>query len=368
MSELTVEFTVPFREPIVFEDEPPSREQPLVFTIPEPRIVARLFADPADDFRVTHIDGVPLTHPEWTRCRVLRLAMTLDAPDDVSHALLTSAPNATTEKWGATLLAATDRVLSAVIDYTRNIRKQFWLEWIESDRDLSIQESLDRWNAQLVLDTHTRELRVQPGITMTLAIPSRGNPLSAADLEAMTAFVERGKASPAWQEFDANALRERAWNNHRSAVVEAATAYESALKTMYPRVVLAHLGNAEVTRAEVDKLIEKAGVRATSAVLVKLTLHRLGWSEETIERLHKALHLRNTLIHNSKRRPDRLEAIAAVSIIHKALSDLAASERDYNPPPCPTSASTSARGASASRSATPASSPRRIRSSVTRAT
>ena len=324
MQHVTVEFTSKFHEPIVFGGRPPTREEPITFAIDASAITAVLFTDDADDYMMTHVDGVPLVSDGSTACTAIRLSLQISAPDEVAADLRAGARTVATEDWGKGLLAAFDRVMSAVVDYARNVKKQFWIERFEVDPYASVDELLRRLKARIIIDGYARELSLSPGISMTIGLPRRGNAIADEDHAAFVAFVEKGKPSAAWQEFDSNALRERAWDNHRAAVIEAVTAFESLVKRLYPRVVLKQFGEGEIKQAELETLFEKAGLRTTVSVFVKLTLRRTGWSEEQIDYLYDAINLRNELIHNGRRRPDRQRAITAVSAIHKGITELEA--------------------------------------------
>jgi hypothetical protein len=326
MSELRVEFRVPFEEPIVFE-APPSRDKPIQISLDEGAITATLFVDTVDDYVTTHVGGVVLVNDDAVPCKVVRLALALQASDDVAAAIIAAEPSLATVQWGHQLMAAYRRVMTAVVDFARNVKGQFWLHSpIHANTGESTGESLDEMltqlDAELIVDSYRRKLRLTPGIVKTLTISRRGNPLTPGDEPRLIEFVKRRKPSAAWQEFIANALRERASNNHRAAVIEAVTALESFLKHVYPRVVLSKLGDVDVSQRDLDNLFEKAGLRATANVFFKLTLSSGGWPAERLATLLDAIVLRNELIHNSTRRPNSARAHDAVSAVYHAIADL----------------------------------------------
>jgi hypothetical protein len=135
-------------------------------------------------------------------------------------------------------------------------------------------------------------------------------------------FIEKGKPAPVHKVLVANSLQHLTQSQYRLAVIEAVTAWEAFIRNLLAKTVI-HLFKLDLdVERSVDRLIEKAGVRAVTDVVLKIISGPSGLQAELIQRTLEAVELRNNIIHHGQREVDRTRAHAAVKAVRETIACL----------------------------------------------
>jgi hypothetical protein len=117
-----------------------------------------------------------------------------------------------------------------------------------------------------------------------------------------------------------NSLKHWDQNNGRLAVVESVIALESAFNRFLPRAILRLPGTPQIEESQLNRLIEKAGLRIVTIVGLKMIQVQAGLSAEDIETVGEAVDARNEVVHGSRRAIEISLAKNYVSAIHKVIA------------------------------------------------
>jgi hypothetical protein len=117
----------------------------------------------------------------------------------------------------------------------------------------------------------------------------------------------------------ANSLKHLGEGNGRLAVVESVIALEAAIKQLLPKVIVRLPGAPKIDERDLDRVIEKAGLRTTVEVGFKMIMGSAGLAADDIKLLCDAIETRNSIIHNSRRSVDLELAQSYVNTIHNIM-------------------------------------------------
>lgn len=210
---------------------------------------------------------------------------------------------------------------SRITDYFRNIKKQYWLEPLDLD-SRNYQSFLDQcdivWlNSKAEWKSFPRDIK--QNVYFNLYMPDEKQGVDEKDWKQLSSFVTQIKPVKMRDVLLANSYKHLAQNNGRLAVVEAVIALESALKQLLPKAIVCIPGAPEITENEIDKVLEKAGLRAITEVVLKIIKVPVGLNNNDIEIVIKAVEARNPIIHNAQRTIEITKARQYVLTIQKTI-------------------------------------------------
>ena len=208
-----------------------------------------------------------------------------------------------------------------IIDYFRNVKKQYWLEPLDLDHR-NYQSFLDQ--CDVVWLNSNSEWRSFPRdnkqeVYFNLYMPDEEQGVNEKDWRQLSSFITQTKPAKMRDVLLANSYKHLAQNNGRLAVIEAVIAFESALKQLLPKVIVCIPGAPEITEKEIDKVLEKAGLRAITEVVLKIIMVPVGLNNDDIETAIKAVEARNPIIHNAQRTIEITKARQYVHTIQKII-------------------------------------------------
>lgn len=244
----------------------------------------------------------------------------VDPEPQIVAALEANQPTEETEAFGKEVFDLVLSTHNGIISYFRNMAKQFWIEPIRPE-PRHWQNFLHRWGA-VWLDSAGEWRRFHAhrddGFVIEATIFGGGVDRDAWDRVA--AFIERGGQAPMIDVLISNSLKLLDQNNGRLAVVESVIALESAFNRFLAKAVLRLPGTPQIEESQLNKLIEKAGLRIVTKVGLKMIQVQAGLSAEDIETVGEAVEARNGVVHGSRRAIDISLAKNYVSAIRKVIA------------------------------------------------
>ncbi|MCP4545447.1 MAG: hypothetical protein GY835_03135 [bacterium] len=308
---------------------PEESKSPLEFSLMGGRFCGRIYvADPeehiADEADVTRDEnpGVSAVMLEDNLpCLRLNLDLTdYSPPEDITTSLYSSELNETTGDYCVELAELVLGIEAQLIHSLRFLKEQFWL----TPREYEIkdpQKFLDQRDAKwLNKDKAWQELSLREPIRrITLLRFTSG--ITEEEWVGLAPRMALSRSPPIWEILVANGLKHLAEDDIRLAFIESVAALELAVKTALPRHVFARLGDSGVSERSIEKLVERAGLRVTTEVV----LGSMPEFQSTLKSIIKSIEIRNQIIHQGRRSVPRQEAeecvIAALNAVKAIMSE-----------------------------------------------
>jgi hypothetical protein len=312
---------------------PETKDQGVHMSLADGRYTATLYMPNRRD-QLDHVADVPKNEAELEKYTGLRCSgLTLKVEDtqvdgDVLASIHKEEKTAQTENYGIELFEMVARIHTRVVDYFHNVKKQTWIEplfpelrgypkKVELTKDnSSAQMFLNKWDA-CWLDSNGQWRRLVVGeqrSRMKVYIRKGVNQESWLQLGK---FVEQNKRAPILHVVIANSLQHLNEKNDRLAVIEAVIALESAIRQLLAKVIVRLPGVPPIDEKELDRLIEKAGLRLSTQVFFRLIQTRAELSEDDVSLVIEAIEVRNSIIHNSTLKIDSQKTWKYVNAIRR---------------------------------------------------
>jgi hypothetical protein len=255
-------------------------------------------------------------------CTGLTLEIEVAKPDpEVVASLETNQQTEKTEKFGREVFEIVLKVHNRLIDYFRNVAKMYRLKSVNLDRKYH-DYFLNSYYKCVWLDSggKWREFRTDRKRSIPPVTLSFEKGVDKEEWRQIPIFIGEGKPVQMRHVLIANSLEYLSQNNGRLAVVEAVTALESAVKQLLPKVILRCSRDApQIGEKDLDKVVEKAGLRLVVELGLKLIMTPAGLSAEDIQIVGEAIHDRNKILHGFQRKMKISKAQQYVSAISRVI-------------------------------------------------
>ena len=344
---LKLKLDIRFGEPLLFRGFLPEAETDrLRFRLQDGREIALYLSDRRTQllpFDVAPSDPQRLKeHGGTINCIGLTMELVIPEPyPDVMRALAANQPAESVNKL---LVEARDlalRVHNGLVEYVRNVEKQYWLQPIVPETYAHIRflvgtevywlDESGEWREFPKFPTnHTSicpwEMGISgPDVTLDQDIAISQDKWQSRIPVFLQRFIDEGKRASTIDTLIANAY----WHLERLetslAIVEAVRALEQFVRSQLPKVVRNYLmRDKQVALGEEDisKLFQKAGLRAVTLLVLELLGQSLGVEPKDIEQIQHAVNLRNEVLHLGRERVSFPEANECIASIHRAISIL----------------------------------------------
>jgi hypothetical protein len=294
-----------------------------------------------------NVSDIPDSPEELSRyielfCKELTMEVEVAEVDpEVLIALEAGQVTEKTEEFGREFCEVVISVYNGLIDYFRNIGREYWLEPITVSPYSwrSPQGRFNGWRAEW-LDSGGKWRRLLVGRDEDFRSVSLAGERDYIDQDRwreVASFIEAGKRAPMTTVLIANSLRHLAQDNDRLSVVEAVTAVEAYINTYLPALLLRLPGAAGkladqirkeqelpdgsvVEERHIKKHLETKGLRGTVDEVFTVIMAEAGLSADDVRAVREAINERNLVLHSSKRRVGIVEAKRYVSAIDRVLT------------------------------------------------
>lgn len=281
--------------------------------------------------QLSNLSDVPTDPEELKRhqslyCSSLTMQIEVEEPDpDVIAALEGDEPTEKTENFGREIFDLAIDVQRRLVDYFRNILKQYWVQPPNPD-PRNYQNYLHRWGA-VWLDSSGkwRRFSVVQNFTVHATVSISENGATRQAWARLSSFLAQDKLASMLDVLIANSLQHLHEEDGRLAVVEAVTALESAMKRPLARAIAGLPGAPQVSEDLLNKLFEKAGLRTATEVGLTMTRAAAGLKEDDIQKVFHAIEARNHIIHGPQRTVEIESArkyVLAIKHVIEALKQL----------------------------------------------
>ena len=344
---LKLRLDIRFAEPLLFRGFLPEAETDrLRFRLQDGREVALYLSDrqtQLSSFDVAPSDPQRLKEHKGTiNCIGLTMELVIPEPHpDVMRALAANQP---AEIVGRLVSEARDlalRVHNGLVEYVRNVEKQYWLQPIVPETYAHIHflvgteiywlDDSGEWREFPKFSTnhfniYPLETRISgPDVTLDRDTAITRNKWQSQIPVFLQRFIGEKKGANTIDTLIANAY----WHLERLetslAIVEAVRALEQLVKSQLPKVVRTHLmrdKQAAFGEKDISKLFQKAGLGAVTLLVFGLLGQSLGLKPEDIEQIQRAVNLRNEVLHFGRERVSFSQANECIASIHRAISIL----------------------------------------------
>ncbi len=316
---------------ILCEGFTPSEEDAaLDFDLGEVGFVGRLFDDVPDterelDIKLERQYGpglAALSDAEGKEAMFTPILELRDSapPSEVMVGLTGGSIDPHTMEYGSRLLETVLRVQGSLVHLLRLSHNQFWLKgenpWTEPE---NLQGWLDLLEAVWLHPEEGWKRLVLGDRMLSISIYEWGGISKAAWMglgEKVSQLTQR-REIPLWEILCANSVELLAKGNFRVAIVEVVTALEIIVKRNLRARLIATVADDAGLRV-IDKLVERAGLRAATELL-------LAMNDQTAEAktIMTAIELRNQIIHSSRRRISFEEARSCINGVRMFMVHLA---------------------------------------------
>lgn len=281
--------------------------------------------------QLSNISDVPTNPEELKRhqnlyCSGLTMEIEVEDPDpDVVAALEAREPTEETENFGREIFNLAVDVQRGLVDYFRNILKQYWVQPPNPD-PRNYQNFLHQCGA-VWLDSSGkwRRFNVVQEYTVHATVSISENGATRQTWARVSNFLEQDKPASMLDVLIANSLQHLHEEDGRLAVVEAVTALESAMKRPLARAIAGLPGAPQISEDLLNKLFEKAGLRTATEVGLTMTRAAAGLKEDDIQKVFDAIEARNNVIHGPQRTVEIESArkyVLAIKHVVEALNQL----------------------------------------------
>jgi hypothetical protein len=241
-----------------------------------------------------------------------------------------------TERKTSYVLEVTDivaQIHNGIVEFFRNYANQTWLEPIKSNP--RIEKTRQYAATEFALQFLASNGQWAPIIVggPALVLTSRnyfGEPVNREEWNQLTpfvqSFVETGNRANLLYTLLANSQKHLDEMDGRLALIEAVAALESVIQRSLVTAIFRQTNPPKIERKDIDRLIEKAGLRAAATVVLKCMADEVGFAGNDIDQAIKAIGYRNEIIHHGKlsvKIEEAASCIAAVAKISKLIEKLA---------------------------------------------
>lgn len=241
-------------------------------------------------------------------------------PSEVMVALNVGSIGPHTKEYGSRLLETVLRVQGSLVHLLRLSHNQFWLKgenpWTEQE---DLQGWLDLLEAVWLHPEEGWKRLVLEDRMLSISILKWEGISKAAwmGLGEKVSQLTQLPEIPLWEVLCANSVELLAKGNFRVAIVEVVRALEIIVKRKLRERLIPAIAEDAGMRV-VDKLVERAGFRAATELLLAMNVQTA--EAETIMR---SIELRNQIIHSSRRRISFEEARSCINGVRMFMVHLA---------------------------------------------
>ena len=278
--------------------------------------------------QLSMLDDIPEDPKEIERiitlyCKGLTMEIEVaDVDPEIIEALEASQPTEKTEYFGREIFNLVIEIHSMIVSYFRNIMKQYWIEFLTLNPD-NYQSFLDEWNT-VWLGSNSKWQRFFVVRKQVLSFTSyiHKNGVDRDTWGQISTFIEKGGRAPMRDVLIANSHQHLSQNNGRLAVVEAVTALESFIKQFLSKVILRLPGAPQIEEKQLDRLIQKTGLRLVTEVGLKMIMASADLRSEDIKIAAKAVEARNEILHGPRKGLEISLAQEYISAIERVIEKL----------------------------------------------
>jgi hypothetical protein len=278
----------------------------------------------------------------------------IDIPDpspDVIEALRSRQHNDSLESFYRELYDLIVAVYRPLASYIRNIARQYWLEPVFHERRVIYGNYLqNHCHDSVWLDTDgtwqplffglhdTKEVvYLEPNTVAEITFENqlvddseypfgedrvKAKPIDTQMWSELATFIQEGKEAPIITVLIANSLNHLETGNSRLAIIEAVIALEVSIHMFVPKLI-AHIPGADVIdRDSLNALIKKMGFGPFSRLGLSTIKGIIGLADKDVGEVHRAVEVRNNIVHNSQMNIDRREAQRYVYAIEVVINKL----------------------------------------------
>ena len=152
-----------------------------------------------------------------------------------------------------------------------------------------------------------------------------GEPVNREEWNQLTpfvqSFVETGNRANLLNTLLANSQKHLDEMDGRLALIEVVAGLESVIKSSLVTAIFRQTNSPKIERKDIDRLIEKAGLRSTATVVLKCLADKLGFGADDIDQAIKAIGYRNEIIHHGKLSVKIEEAESCIGAVAKISID-----------------------------------------------
>lgn len=225
------------------------------------------------------------------------------------------------------------RIYNGIIEYLRNIEKQYWLRPILyetyryviflANANVYWLDTNGNWREfpKPNISQYPLETRITgPDVTLDRDTAINRDKWINEVPMFLGEFIENRKRAKSIDSFIANAYCHLEQQNNSLAIIEAVRALEQFIKNRLPKVIcdLTQTRELAVEEREIDSLFKKAGITAVTLLVFGLMGRGMGLASEDIVYIQRAIELRNEILHFARDRVEFSEANKCVSAIHRA--------------------------------------------------
>jgi hypothetical protein len=245
-----------------------------------------------------------------------------------------------TEEFGRALSQVIIGVYNNLIDYFRNIAREYWLQplTLSPYSSRSPQGYFNRWQAMWLDEKGAwRRLLIGKYVNQgSTSVAGEDDYVNKDKWLEIASFIEGGKQAPMIAVLLANSLQHLDQLNGRLAIVEAVAAIDAYVNFFLPTLLLrlpeaAKKLTKEIREAQelpdsttigkghVEKFIEAKGLRRTVDEVFKIIRTEVGLLTEDVKNVRDAIAERNQVLHFSKRGVEISKARGYFSAIDRVL-------------------------------------------------
>lgn len=283
------------------------------------------------DFPPSDLNG--LTPLRTVMCRALTVEIEDTQPNpNVVSSLKAKEVTTETEEYAYEIANLVIQIHNGVVEYFRNFARQVWLEPI-------VQKPNDSKTLKYLINELAIMWVDSDGALRPLALSTGGPMVAFKDFRTdfgrsvgkdewnrvapfVELFIENNKSAPLLKVLLSNSRRHLDIQDGRLAVVEAVIALESAIKQFLPKTILRIPGAPQIEEKLLDKLIEEAGLRLSTNVILNMIAPATGIKSEEIQSVLVAVEERNKIIHQRQRKVELPKAKRYVLAIERVVETL----------------------------------------------
>jgi len=230
------------------------------------------------------------------------------------------------------------RARNGVVEYLRNVEKQYWLRPIVAgtydhlhfliDTDAQWIDRQGNWRplprSRPMADFPTETTISGPDVILGHSTAITQDRWVTSATAFLRRFIESGYGAKKVDALVASAYSLLEQMDTSLAVVEAVRALELFVKSTFPKVVhrWTHAQHFDLQEADIDSLFKKAGLEAVSLLVFGLVGQGMGLDADIAKALREAVALRNSILHSGAENVAFSDANRCVSAIHKAVEML----------------------------------------------
>ncbi|MBA3320983.1 MAG: hypothetical protein H0T45_05990 [Pyrinomonadaceae bacterium] len=221
------------------------------------------------------------------------------------------------------------QIHNGIVEFFRNYANQIWLEPIvyNPNSEKTLQYILSEVNLHWLGKDGTWQPFTVRGAAIAMTYRRDfGEPINREEWNQVApfvqSFIEKRKRAGLLETLIANSRKYLEEGDGRLAVIESVIALEATIKRALANAIVRLPNAPDVEKSELDRLIEKSGLRLVTSMVLKIISGAIGLSASDIESVGNAVDLRNKIIHNSKLQVNISEAETYVSAIARVTTTI----------------------------------------------